>query len=138
MTDKSFNRRGFFGRVAAVVGGLVAIPALAQPAQARSWRRGWGWGWGSHRRFWGYPGYYGGYGGFGPRFYGGFGPRFYGGGGPFFYSRGYYSAPYAAPYYAPAPYAPYYGGGYYPPPGIYLRLNGPAKASSAALKMLET
>jgi hypothetical protein len=64
------NRRGFIKRLAAVVGGLAAVPVLARPAQAgRSrWRGGWGgYGYGgwsrrswSHRRFWG-PGFpYGG------------------------------------------------------------------------------
>lgn len=140
MATLQLNRRGFFGRLAAVVGGLAVVPALTQTAHARSWRRGWGWG--SHRRFWGFPGLGRGfYGGYGPGFYGGYGPGFYGG-GPLFYNRGYYGAPFVTPYYSTpyySPYgAPYYGGGYYGPPGIYLRLNGPSKASSAALKMLET
>jgi hypothetical protein len=109
------NRRGFLRRALTIVGGLAAVPALAQPALAgRShWRRGWGrgfGGWGpgfggrgygrwpsSHRRF------YGGYPRYGPGFGG------YGGG---FYGRGFYGAPYA-PYSAPI--TPYYSRGYIGP-----------------------
>src|SRR4051794_12427191 len=94
MDTNQVNRRGFLGRLAAIVGGLAVVPTLAQPAMAgRSrWRRygGWGYGgprWTTHRRrFYGYgPGYYGGYGGWGGY---GYGPG-YNGFGPGFYGRGY-------------------------------------------------
>ncbi|MBX6311491.1 MAG: hypothetical protein IRY99_00995 [Isosphaeraceae bacterium] len=113
MTTTRETRRGFLGRVAAVLGGLAAVPALARPAQAgrTTWRR---WGWGPYYRRWTrttfrfrrfYGGPYGGY--YGPRFYGpgfyGYGPGFYGPGyvpfggfqlriyrGPGFYGPGYY------------------------------------------------
>ncbi len=112
MQSSMENRRGFIKRLAAVVGGLAAVPVLARPAQAgRShWRGGWGGygygGWGrrswSHRRFWG-PGLpYGGYGGWG------YGPGFWNGGS------------YGGRIYRPfrggiGPYNYYYGSGYYPP-----------------------
>jgi len=110
------NRRGFLRRLAAVVGGMAAIPVLARPAQAgRSRYRG-GWGYGgfrgypgyggygyrrvsSHRRYWGGGVPYGGYGG---GYYGGFGRGLYGGG---LYS------PFQG---GVAPYN-FYNGGYYPP-----------------------
>ncbi len=104
------NRRGFIKRLAAVVGGLAAIPVLARPAQAgRSrWRGGYGGygGWGrrsfSRRRFWG-PGIpYGGYGG-------------WGGYNPGIYNRYYYGGGLYSPFQGGV--VPYnlYRGGYYPP-----------------------
>jgi len=137
MGDRTVNRRGFLGRLAAVFGGLAAIPALASPAWARSRVRlgfpgyGYGYGYGfsrgsSLRRF---------YGGSNRRYYGGgYGyPPYYGGGG---YGGGYYR-PYTPQYYAPAP-VPYYGPSYGPPGGLYFRLNGPAKRPiTDALALLE-
>jgi len=123
MEDTNITRRGFWGRFAAVVGGLAVVPVLTQPAQARSRRRwGWGPGWGRSRsrfRYWGRPYSYG--------------PGYYAPGpyiGPRYYYRGYN----AAPYYAPSPY-------YQPPPipgGYVVPMNGPAKASFDALRLLET
>ncbi len=123
------SRRGFLGRLAAVCGGLAAVPMLSRPAHARSHRRG-GWGggrWSSGRRFWG------GYG------YGGYG---YPGG---FYSRGYYGIPYGGGYYGgyySAPAYPNYGGwggyggyggyNYYPP-----MLKREAPKAIDAFKLLE-
>jgi len=129
--EKIIPRRGFLGHLGAILGGLIAVPALTTSAQARSRRRFYG-GWGgyrgypiyrrnSHRRFgygYGYGGYrYGGYGGYAPGYY----------------------AP-GAGYYAPAPRvivpAPrYYGppvGGYYPP---MIRLDTPARDALALLEL---
>jgi len=109
------SRRRFLGRLAAVLGGLAAVPGFAQPALAGRSRRRWGWGgwggrgfygrrsgWRSGFRGYGYGrGFYGGWGG-----YGGYGIRPFGG----------YGVPYVRPYggyYGPGP--GYYGGGYYPP-----------------------
>jgi hypothetical protein len=121
------NRRGFLGRLAAMVGGLGLLSALPRPALAGR----------STRRRYGYGGY--GYGGYGVP-YGGYGRipsrrRGYGG-----YGYGYpggYGGPYVQPYFVPAP-PPFYGP-YGPPRGIYLRLNGPARPRvTDALSLLET
>jgi len=115
------NRRGFLTRLAAVVGGLAAVPVLARPAQAgRShWRGGWGgYGFGgygrrswSHRRYWGgYP--YGGFGGYPYGGYGGYGfaPRYYN------YNGGFYGGGIYRPFQGGiGPYNFYNGGGFYPP-----------------------
>jgi len=127
MEDRTVNRRGFLGRLAAVFGGLAAIPALASPAFARS------------RVRFGFPGY-----GFGRGFRSSHYRRFYGGGygyPPAYGGYGGYYRPYQ-PYYAPAPYvpapAPYYSPYYGQPGGIYFRLNGPAKRPiTDALALLE-
>ena len=111
MNTTATNRRGFLKRLAAVCGGLAAIPVLATSVNARSIRRGWGlggWGGRSFRRGWGFgaPGLYG---------RGFYGAPFYGGGyyGPGMYGRGYFGGGIA-----PVPFGGYYGGGYYPAPPI--------------------
>jgi len=126
--ETSIQRRRFLGRLAAVMGGLVALPALATPALARSRRRFYGGGWGgypynrrsiSRRRYWG-PGYGGGY----------YGGGYYGGG-----YRGGYAAPgyYAPPRIIVQPPPVYYGpgGGYYPP---FSRIDTPARDALALLE----
>jgi len=97
--ENAQSRRGFLGRLAALAGGLLAIPAMGGTALAGRSRRRFGWGGGyggyyrrgsSHRR------YYGGY-GFGRPYYGGYyrpvAP-------PAFYGPGYY-APAPSYYYPP-------------------------------------
>jgi len=107
------NRRGFLKRLATAVAGLMLVPAIASPAQARwsRYRRG-GWGGygfyrGPNRRFYGgFPGY--GYGGYGPVY------RGYGGFAPGLYNRGYYGGrlPYGGGFYGPvAPPVPFYNYG---------------------------
>jgi len=153
MDNQSTSRRGFLGRLGALVGGLAAVPFLGSTAQAgRSRFRGF---YGGYRRsgFRGYGGYrrsgfrgYGyrrsgfrGFGGYPGGFYGGGYPGgFYGGG----YPGGFYGGPaYGIPgggYYNRG-YGPgFYGGPGYGGPGIFLRLEGPPRRSvSQALSLLE-
>lgn len=102
MENNRTDRRGFLGKLVAVVGGLAAVPMLSRPALAgRSHWRGWG-GYGYGMRRSGIRPGYGGYGGIGG----------YGNG---FYNRGFNVSPYGGGIYSPG-----FGGyGGYPGYGGY-------------------
>jgi hypothetical protein len=122
MQATAMDRRGFLGRLGAVVGGLALIGAGAQPAEARS-RRRWGWGgqaWGGSRRRYGggaYPGYNYGY-----------QPQYYG--APMYYNRGFGGVRYRRQFYG-APRT-------YPGAPVYVPMSGRTTSRTDVLRLLET